>query len=252
MDIILNDKSLDGQFTEQSFFEYMQKEMIPSLQLLEKNGCILYKDYDTYSRSITKDKDLIAFFKIQGNPVLDSLRSYLVQLFNSNPFWNDEIKTKQGVEYACIIKEVPNCITEAYERNGIVYSFRHKSFENMYLGINCNGIQNKVRNAFTYESVRGHLSSLGVIDIWDKNSFNISGIGYKFEVRFNEEHHNIAHFHVSNADYSASFSIPDADVLAGELPTDMQRKVVSWALNNMVHIVELWNKIHPQREIDYE
>lgn len=252
MDIILNDKSIDGQFTEQSFLEHMRKEVIPGLQLLEQNGCILYKDYDTYSRLVTKDKNLFAFLKVQGNPVIDSLRNYLVQLFNSKPFWNDAVKTKQGVEYFCILKDVPNCITEAYERNGMVYSFPQKNFEEMYLDIKCNGINDNVRNAVTYESVKIHLGSLGIIDMWDKNSFYIRDTGYKFEVRFKEENHNIAHFHISNADYSASFSIPDADVLAGELPSEMQKKVISWALNNMVHIVGLWNKTHPKREIDYE
>ncbi len=252
MDIVLNDKSLDGQFTEHNFWEYMRKEVIPSLQMFEELGCALYKEYNTYNRPVTEDKNLLAFLKMQGNPVADSLKNYLVQLSGRKPFWNDEIKTKEENDYFCKIQEIPNCITEAYERDGMVYSFQNKNFGQMHLDIKCNGIDDKVRNAFNYESARVHLSSLGIIEIWDKNSFYIRDTGYKFEIRFNEENHNIAHFHVSNADFSVSLSIPDADILAGKLPSDMQRKVVSWALKNMGNIVGLWNKTHPEKEIDYK
>ena len=58
----------------------------------------------------------------------------------------------------------------------------------------------------------------------------------------------MAHFHLSNADESASLTIPDADIHKGELKNE--RKAVSWSLQNMDRIVELWNKYHPENPVN--
>lgn len=249
MDIVLNEKSIDGQFTEESFFEYMQDEVIPSLELINKNNCCIYKEYSTYSRKITADKDFASMLRVQGNPIINKLRIYLIQLCNDEPYWNDAIMTNNGIKYSCDIKETPNCITEAYERNGMVFSFHHDRFISTYLELWRDGIRCKVRNSYKQKILKEHLEELGIIEVWNKNSFYIGDTGYKFEIRFNEGHHNIAHFHVTNVNYSASISIPDGDVIVGKLPFDMEKRIVSWGLRNMSQIIELWNKEHPDKKV---
>lgn len=245
MDIVLNEKSLDGQFTYENFCDYMKQEIIPCLRLLEENSCVIYKEYGTYSRKITSSSCFTDFLKINGDPIVSEFKIYLHKLLSSEPYWNDSILTYKDATYICSIKEIPNCITETYERKGILLSFTHKDFNEPFLELIKNGEECKVCNAHNLKILKEHLNYAGIIHVWDKNSFYISEIGYKFEIRFDEKNHKKPHFHVSNADYSISLSIPDADILAGVMPSDMKNKVLSWGLRNMQHIVELWNKIHP-------
>ena len=251
MDIVVNDKSLCGQFTEENFLIYMQNEMLKIVKMLQEYDCVLYKDYNTYDCMVTPTMKFVDFLKIQGEPIIDILRITLVQLSSDIPYWNDSIKTKGDREYITLIKEVPNCITEAYEREGMVLSFLHNDFEKVYLELQCDKKNFLVPNIFNYKILQTHFDKLGILDIWKENSFYINELGYKFEVRFREENHNRAHFHVSNSNYSASLSIPDIDVLAGHLIKEDERKIVAWAMRNMKNIVELWNRYHPDKLVEY-
>lgn len=190
---------------------------------------------------------MLEFIHERGNPIVEKFKSYLVQLSNEDPYWNDSVKTKTDTEYICDIAEIPNCITEAYERKGILFSFMNADYDHKWVSITCDKKRENVRNFTHHAELKEHLKELGLIMSWDSNSFFVNSIGYKFEVRFNEEHHNRAHFHLSNADEQISLSIPDADVLAGKVSN--QPKVISWSLQNMKYIVELWNKYHPDRSV---
>lgn len=251
MDIIVNDKSLCGQFTEESFLEYMQNEMMQIVKMLQEYDCVLYKDYNTYDCMVTTKKKFSDFLRIQGDPIINLLRIILLQLSSEFPYWNDSIKTNDSKKYITSIKEVPNCITEAYERNGMVLSFKHNDFSTIYLKLNCNNENFEVPNIVDYAILQTHFNKLGLLDIWKENSFLITELNYKFEVRFREENHKQAHFHVSNSKYSASFSIPDVDILAGQLKKEDERKIMAWAMRNMKKIVELWNRYHPELLVQY-
>lgn len=248
MEVLLNDESLNGQYTEDEFIEFCKEDLLPILKELEQQGATLLKSYMTFSRKITSEKDVNRIISTRGNPFLDRMRSYLVQL-NREPFWDDSIRTDLSKTYTCDISNVPNCITEAYTRNGMILSFKDERFLEKWIDIICDENKSEVRNITTYDSCRHHLAELGYIIIWSKNSFDVKSIGYKFEIRFDERHHNRAHFHLSNADENLSISIPDADILRGE--TVNKRMLVSWSLNNMKQIVELWNKIHPEMNVKY-
>lgn len=252
MDILLNDNSFKAQFTLETFISYMCEDIIPSLNLLQNSNCNVYKDFDTYNKKITRNKTLRDILIIQGEPTIDRLRIYLIQLFYDEPYWNNDIRTDPDKKYKCSIEDVPNCITEAYERKGLVYSFKDANYNYEFLNLICNNKDYNVRNAFNFESIQKHFSELGIIDLWTKNSFLIEGLGYKFEIRFAEDIHQMAHFHVSKADYSASVSIPDADIMAGNLPRYEEKKVVSWALQNMDKIIKMWNDIHDNKKVKFD
>lgn len=251
MDIVLNEKSLNGQFTEEQFITYMQEDMLPILQILREYNFPLYKAYDTYGCMVTPKKSLSDFLKVQGNPVLTILRTALLELSGKEPYWNDSIATKKNKQYITDISEVPNCITEAMEREGIVLSFLNDNFKNLFLQLQCDKMLYKVPNIYDFNTSKIHFDNLGYLKLWKNNSFYIDESGYKFEIRFREENHNQPHFHISNADYSASFSIPDVDRLAGQLKKEEEKWIVSWALRNMRKIVDLWNEYHPERNVSY-
>lgn len=249
MDIILNEKSIDGQFTKRDFVSYMGDEIIPCMKKMEETGCTLFKSYDTYKRMVTEDISLGGILREWYIPEIIAFKRYLVQLYQDEPFWNTSIQTKNDVEYKSVLDELPNCITEAYERNGAVFSFMHHGFLERVFELQCNGKTAQVKNFYDEDSLSEILHNLGFIDVWDRNSFYILDRKYKFEIRYREDNHNAAHFHISCGGYGISLSIPDADTLAGELPGSNERKVVAWALRNMDKIRELWNRIHPERKV---
>lgn len=246
MEAILNDASILGQFTEDSFVEYMRSEIVPMMKMLSEQNICLLKSYQTYGKMITEKQSLNDFIHKAGNPIIDRFKEYLVSLARE-PYWEDHPETDDGKMYICDIPDVPNCITEAYEREGMLFSFARGGYDGKELMISCDGEEVSVANFSTVEILKNCLIELGFIESWDRNSFYVRGLGYKFEIRFNEGHHNLAHFHLSNADESISLSIPDADILEGELKN--VKKAVSWSLQNMDRIVELWNKHHPEKPV---
>lgn len=115
-------------------------------------------------------------------------------------------------------------------------------------------IECKNLNIFAGTNSSGKSSTLqGILLISQNLEYvcGLNGLGYKFEIRFNEENHKMAHFHVSKADYSASVSIPDADIIVGNLSGYDEKRIVSWALGNMDKIVKMWNDIHIDKKVNF-
>ena len=249
MEVLLNDKSIRMQFTEDTFIEYIRAELLPIMKMLVENNAALLKEYSTYNCKVTRRKTAYEFVNIKGNPIIDRIKDHLVQLTCIAPFWNDSICTRTDVDYICDIEEVPNCITEAYERKGILLSFINGGFDKTDIDIKCAGESEKVRNFYDLKGLKQHLSDLGMITLWNNNSFNVDSIGYKFEIRFREDNHNMPHFHLTSNDEAASISIPDADIIAGELRNP--QKAISWSLQNMKNITELWNQYHPEKAVEF-
>ena len=124
MDIILNEKSLEAQFTEEHFLECLQNQLIPILKLLEEHECILYKKSDAYSYKVTPGQSLFDFMKVKGDPAISRAKIYLHRLYNEEPFWDQQSLCDAKKKYECsYFNEIPNCAIEAYEREAIILSF---------------------------------------------------------------------------------------------------------------------------------
>lgn len=249
MEVLLNDKSIAKQFTEDTFMGYIKNEVLPIMKLLNDNEITLLKEYSTYGRMITNEKTVYDFIICKGNPIIDRFKDHLVQLTSVAPFWNDDIKTKVDVQYKCTIKDIPNCITETHEREGMLFSLINGGYDDSYINLTCNEEKNSIRNFCKLIELKHHFAEIGFITLWNSNSFNVDCIGYKFEIRFREDNHSMPHFHLSNANESASISIPDADILAGYL--QKSQKAISWSIRNMENIVALWNQYHPEKIVAY-
>lgn len=248
MDIILNDKSLNGQFKcIEDFTEVIIETFLPILKEMEQRKYEIYKRVDTYQLYITSDTVLQDFLKIKGDAVIQKLKRTLAQLYSTDPFWNLEPRTKRDIVYQCKYeRDIPNCFTETVERNGLLLSFQHEDFIESFLEIERDGIPNKIRNTYNILQFHYHLDDLGIVDIWKDNSFIILD-KYKFEIRFEESHHNKAHFHVSMSENSISISIPELEILAGGLGKNNEKIIMNWAENNIEKIKTLWMKIHGDR-----
>lgn len=171
MDIILNDKSLDGQFSSiDDFTDSVFEHTIPILNLMDEKKMRLLKSQDTYNGQVTEDRTLIELFRIQSNsPELTMLKKLLVAKLCEEPFWEDDCRSDKTAIYSLdkVELEKPNCITEAFERNGMLLSFQHDKFLKGTLSIEKNGRVDKVRNAYKKEQVLEHCiesQSINVIE----------------------------------------------------------------------------------------
>ena len=245
MEIIVNDKSINKQFNKERFISYCKEELLPIFKELSKHNISILKAHAAYSRKITLNKSIEEFLHIKNNPIIDEIKICLIQITRDS-FWEDSVKTNLSKKYN--IEDVPNCLTEAFARNESLLSFIDGGYDEDNIEIICDGEKYIIDNCCTYDQCRNLLKKLGVIIVWDdKNSFLIKTLGYKFEIRFEEGHHSIAHFHLSNQDEALSISIPDADIIKGK--SRKKREIISWALANMDNIKNLWNKYHPEKKV---
>lgn len=248
MDILLNEDSLHGQYTNDGFSEYMLDTMIPCLKLMECNLCTIYKKSDIYSMNVTKDNTLYDLLVQRGDPVISKFKIFLHRMCSEEPFWDTNPATNLEDSYECdkIGNNSPNCITEVYERKGILYSFLMQEYTIDEILLIKNGYQSSVRNSYDINSLKKHMSELGLIEIWNVNSFDIV-LGYKFEIRFREENHNVAHFHISKNDMSASYDIQKMSKIVGEIPIEDEKNILKWATTHYEQIKDLWNRYHAKR-----
>ena len=248
MEVMLNDESINGQFTKESFIDYLIKEVIPILKLLEEQKINLLKSYETYNRKCTSNRTFEDILH-DNHTAITRLKSVLVQL-TRDPFWNENVETDMDAMYSCEgydMCDIPNAITEALAREDPVFSFKDGGFDEENIVVTYNGNNVYIKNFYSLCLLEKHLKDLGLIERWESNSFLIESLGYKFEIRLSENNHSRPHFHLSNADDKISISIPDLDILAGSLSN--QKVAISWARNNMDKIIELWNEIHPEKMV---
>ena len=93
MEILLNEKSLDGQFDSLETFFKTLPEMSRNMKILKEKNLLLYKHSSLYSRNVTKEMTLMDLQNSRGNiiPVYrDEIRKWkrdLSEMTTSPPFW---------------------------------------------------------------------------------------------------------------------------------------------------------------------
>ncbi len=132
MDIVFNDYSLDGQFNAvEEFLLWMNKEWRKLFDYLKEHNIALYKKSDFYLRRITKDTSVQDLLRITGDPLVTKLRTDIINLAYSSPYWDEEgiQKTDLNNIYKCIRDDdLPNCFSEAIERDRVVLSVVNNDF----------------------------------------------------------------------------------------------------------------------------
>lgn len=142
MELILNEKSLDGQFENLADFLKTLPEMDRNLKILQEKGILLYKHSTLYSRKITEDMTLMDLQNSRGNiiPVYrDEVRKWkraLAVLTTNPPFWDLENQ------------ECEDSVSEAARRGTDVVSFRHSEYLDRALEVpGCDGSVRIVHSA---------------------------------------------------------------------------------------------------------
>lgn len=132
MELILNEFSLAGQFEslEEDFLKYFKTELKPMLDVIAEQGVKILKKTDFYDCKITKDISILQLLNQVNSPLATILKSYIVKVAFEQPFWDEDVCTCEGTEYQYPVEsDIPNCFTEAVERQIPMYSFPHEQFD---------------------------------------------------------------------------------------------------------------------------
>lgn len=166
MNIIFNDNSLAGQYCDlDDFVEDLNNLFLPMLMYAKKFKLEILKSYNTYSRYVTPTISLSSILNSYGSAEITAIKSYLVELSSQDPYWNDDIKTDASSQYECIFtSEIPNCFTEALERDGGLISFGKEPFCYEKIVIQRNFISHEIPNGYDRNSFLKNLFLLNVID----------------------------------------------------------------------------------------
>lgn len=251
VDILINDLSLNGQYTSfKEFEQFIKDNLIPFLKYCDERNLVLYKKTDFYQRKVTVNKSFNDFLHQKGNPVVSYLLMALKKRFFSKPFWDEENESKIDANaiytYELEIEKLC-CLFEASERDRLVYSFSNSNFSEEYIKIYKNNQEIIVRSIFNKEDLKHELFIV-------RNPLNKSivliPLQYTFKMYQNEDHHNVPHFHVIKGDYKASISIPNFEIVVGSLQKQTHLKdLQEWAEQNKEYIIHLWNQKHPDKLI---
>jgi len=142
MELLLNEKSLDGQFDSVDEFYATLPEMSRNLKILQKLGISLLKHSTLYQRKITGDCTLFDLRNSNGKVApqyRDQLRQWkreLSLLMLNPPYWDLE----QAGEMTDLDEtESRDSLTEAALRRMDVLSFAHEFYRDVVLDVDCGG-----------------------------------------------------------------------------------------------------------------
>ena len=155
MDVIINDFSLDGQFSdEEEFVESLYRNTLPMLNCLEKVGITILRSYYSYESKVTSSKTLNDLLITRGNPEITKLKGQLQKMFFEEPYREDSLKSVEE-SYDCVFTEKKNqfCLAEALERNIPVLSFEHEKFKESAIQISKNKENKFIKNLFNKDTM---------------------------------------------------------------------------------------------------
>jgi len=162
MEILLNDLSIVGQYSSvDDFIDNLAREILPILNKSRGLGFTFLSKTTSYSLNITKDLTLHDLLTNKHRSILYpevSLFMSAIADMMSDPFWDNDIRTDNNSSYELSNEcEVPNCITEAFERSGILVSLWHDDFQCKFIPLHKDGEQQQVRNSASAPIFSEHL-----------------------------------------------------------------------------------------------
>ncbi len=160
MELLLNEKSLDGQFARVEEFYKTLPEMSRNLKALKKLEIPLLRHSTLYQRKITAEMTLFDLKSSKDNiapEYRDQVRQWkreLSALVMNPPFWDIE----KGME------EEADSLQEAALRRMDVLSFDHEEYRDVSVCVTCHGEKKFVKSAVSF----GYLTEL----LWQKGVLN--------------------------------------------------------------------------------
>ena len=143
-EILLNEKSLDGQFENMEDFYQTLPVMSRNLKMLRDNQVILQKHSSLYQHKITKNISLFDLQNKKGNvdptqrDKLNMWKRQIASLMRTPPFWDNDSESADSIQ-------------ESAKRNTDVLSFSHDEYRDRILYVPCDEDIYTVRSAVSTE-----------------------------------------------------------------------------------------------------
>ncbi len=155
IDLLLNEKSLDGQFA--TIEEFSERGVVGLLAVLEdqrrlSESVILYKSEAISEAKVTSTQTYPDVVFGEESRIYEGIRRYKVQLMSlmDDPYWNDDSRQNHNDHYVDAEGRSLDgtSIAECEARNGILVSFAHPSYSEEKIAIRKNGEEAMVRNVW--------------------------------------------------------------------------------------------------------
>lgn len=196
MELILNEKSLEGQFTDLGAFLETLPEMSKNLEILRKLEIGVWKHSCLYGRKVTGNLTLYDLNNKQGMiPAVhrDKVRKWkreLSWLTVSPPFWDAESEIGEngaqaeisGAEESVSYLPCRDSIEEAARRRTDVLSFRHTDYLDRKLQVTYGGQNIPVKSVVTTEFLMELLKQHEVVDalFYLQNRFGTGRVAFDY------------------------------------------------------------------------
>lgn len=178
MDILINELSLDSQFQNLDEFVKCLPEIIKCLRTIDEEEHLkLYKHSELFSRQITPEMTFSDIRRIRGNDYLTRIKSVLLKLSDSPPFWDSDVKNiHQNIDKKYMNGDIDvsaTSIAEAVAREGIVLSFHNEKFKDVILDIKEEEQEHKLHSAVSLAYLTEELYNIGMIcqSLYLKNKY---------------------------------------------------------------------------------
>lgn len=132
MEIVINDFSLDGQFSSlEDFYKSLREYTLEALKALNEEKIEVLKSYELYERKVTETSSFYEVIQKRGEPEITRMKRLLTQMMLNPPYWNDFKKHNCEDVYCCNYSDRKNdyCLAEACERDKVVFSFINEKFK---------------------------------------------------------------------------------------------------------------------------
>lgn len=167
MDILINELSLDGQFTNENDFLNSLEKILPIIKIIENLEFLLFKNNLFFNSNITSTKKFSDIAYLRDDRVR-KVKSFLVKLSTTPPYWNDTQIHNCSDKYFYNAKDVcDTSLAETYERDKIVLSFTHFNFLTEWLSVQKNDLSSNIYNIIDKNIFLDYLLSMKEIDILD-------------------------------------------------------------------------------------
>ncbi|HEL2739064.1 TPA: DUF4160 domain-containing protein [Streptococcus suis] len=174
-----------------------------------------------------------------------SAKQTLLRMIQNGHFWDLNSQKDEYSEYVCESFELfSDCIYEALERDGLVYSFLPSNFDVEDILVKKNGEESRVKNIRSLDDFKV------VESRFSSNKIEVNS-RYKAVVYKNEANHP-PHFHIINkhGEKLGAYQLPFLEKRDILIPISDEQKLNSWIGNNLERLIELWNTVHDDRLIN--
>lgn len=141
----MNELSLDGQFESLQLFLTSLRSTVKLQKILESSNTSLLRHHELYNRRITSQLTLhqvLTNNSIRTSSEIRVFKVLLQKLMYEEPFWTSSPKHSSNDKYICLNVDSPNghSLAEACERDRVIVSFQHPSFQNEIVEVIKNGV----------------------------------------------------------------------------------------------------------------